>query len=157
LAGVGQQRIQYIQVSSGGPVVTYNALSNSAHQDVASDKVIFKYTVYSLEASRIGNLGRFARVRVGAGLNLESTRMIRTVIADDFGSAHYTTDIALVNKRLMVTEIKAGIIENIGTRVQLQVTPVLFFSPSSMFGKSYLIKQRYAGIGLDAMVVFKLF
>jgi hypothetical protein len=52
-------------------------------------------------------------------------------------------------------DVKAGVIYDLGKRFQFRMSPGIFYTPTSMLSKTYLIKQKAYGVEMECLVVFK--
>lgn len=136
------------------PSISYN----SAPDPNAIYKSVFKYYDFSLELAKIYTFNRFFKVKTGLGVHAQKFRMKSNIYTIDIGNTLQYD--AIVNNQLSSwigdVNLKAGLIEDITKTIQFQVCPNVFYSPTSMFKKSYAVNQKNYGFGLECLLLFRL-
>jgi len=184
LAGIGYQRFSQEEVikrltpvpgSTTTPTTSSSVLpivNSGANFDAAAAsnflkatssegvyKSIYQYWDYSLEINRLFSFTKTIRLKAGAGFHARQFRrssylpIISTRSPDIYD---YTSPNASVRKWMGTISVKAGLIKDLGKSIQMHFSPVLFYSPNSMFVRNYVIKQRSYSAGLECSLLFKL-
>lgn len=157
--GLGYQRYHYTEVMSSPPM-TGNATVTLAPSvqslDPASANVVYSYSAYSAEVRRTGQLNHWLRMNNGVGLRVTRLYSQRVSVRNN---GYYFSDLSFFNSLSewgMVMEAKTGAIADLGRRFQLRLSPGIFYSPSSLFNKGYLIRQKPYGFQVEGMLVYIL-
>lgn len=157
--GIGYQRYVYKDVMSPMPfsnTSTITLTSSIQSLDPANATVVYSYASYSAELRRTGQLNRWLRMNNGLGLRVTHLSSQRVSVRTN---GYYFSDMSFFNSLSgwgAVMEAKTGAIADLGRRFQFRLSPGLFYSPSSLFNKSYLIKQKPYGFQVEAMLVYVL-
>lgn len=169
MAGFGFQRFKYEEkipeLSSSG-LVTYSGNSptgistagnNKTDSRYASGINAFKYFDCSLEAARYFNLNRFVKMKCGAGIHANILRYANTLVVDGVDQyGYYYGRSKPFARSAYVVHVKTGFINDLGKKAQIQFCPLFFYSLSSMFDKTYIIKQRPFGLSLECLLLFRI-
>lgn len=157
LFGIGFQRIVFdeVQTKTSGPVVMF--LNPMAFAADPVDPLIYRhklrYALASIEVSRLISTRWGRTIKFGAGLSAQFllNRSVLTMVAP--GNYAFTTD--GMNRLQIVPSLKAGLVEHITQRLQLQVCPVIFMSANSLYRSDHIIRQRTFGAGLEFGLYFQ--
>lgn len=116
------------------------------------------YLNCSMEGSKIFVNRKAVKLKAGLAVNVGKVQRLNVVYAAAPNIYNYTDNPEFITQGLMIaTALKGGALFNAGKRWQFQICPNLFYSPTSMFNKQYVIKQKPIGVGLDCMILFRLF
>jgi hypothetical protein len=100
------------------------------------------------------------KLKAGLGVHLQQLtfrKKSRMIISDAPDSYYYSSgNNSSINSFLYSFEIKGGIIEELTKKMQIQFCPNFFYSPTSVFKKDYVIKQKNYGLGLEVLFLFKI-
>ena len=163
LFGYGVQRYKYQEAlptivfaspnfnnpSTNNTVVVFNNFDASS----AGTSRDIRYTAYSLEVCRFGSLGKFMKVKVGADVQYLRANYIspgRTQ-QNSLRSGYFDVD-----RHFYGVSLKAGLVEDIGSRFQLQVTPNFFYGIGNMLNSAAAVKQNPYSVGVEAMLLFRI-
>lgn len=163
--GFGIQRIKYLE----RPIPA--ALNNFSQQSASYVlSPVSKNIYYSAELRRIVQIRPFLKMNFGAGFRMNrgyysdigESKMekvdntIPTTIAPT-APPQYLYDQHPSDKPEWDcrVDIKGGVIYDLGKRFQLRLSPGIFYTPTSMLSKTYLIKQKAYGAELECLFVFK--
>lgn len=118
----------------------------------------FRHLYYSAEAATYFTWNRFTRIK--AGLGLQVNQVIRSdyyaVLAPnhyDYRIGHHAAPLSRLNYAL---NIRAGVIHDLSKRLQLQLSPSLFYTLNSMYRRDYIHAQRPYGLSLECLLLFRL-
>jgi hypothetical protein len=166
-----EEKMKQLAASGSGPTVTsvgnmLNSSSNFENVDgepAALGKIYvstYRYLDYSLELNRLFDFRRTMKLKAGLGVHLQQLtfrKKSRMIISDAPDSYYYSSgNNSSINSFLYSFEIKGGIIEELTKKMQIQFCPNFFYSPTSVFKKDYVIKQKNYGLGLEVLFLFKI-
>lgn len=162
LLGLGFQKFTYQQSvlpfapytnSTADPLI---ASSNAYHR-------IIRYYNYTLEGSKIFTRNSRLRYKAGLAVHVDHLWYVERKINFksgffDFLSPYYKANPTPDNTQLLFTlTAKTGVMYNAGKRWQFQLCPSLYASLNSMMDRAFPIRQRPFGVGLEGMVLFRLY
>lgn len=136
------------------PAIPYAAGPNSA----LPDKNHFRYLYYSLEANRLFQTGKAIGFKLGLGVHgnqLINSSYVFVNSPNNYGSTFSGPE--KLSPWLLTTKVKAGVIFNANRRFQLHISPGFFYSPTSIFKKDYVIRQKPYGVDVECLLLFRLF
>ncbi|WP_317896556.1 hypothetical protein [Aurantibacillus circumpalustris] len=120
----------------------------------------YNYLDFSLEASKIFDYKSILKIKLGTGFHLQHLAFRKSssmIIIDSPSQFYYTNGFnSSINNWQYTINLKAGVIEDLTKKIQVQLCPNFFYSPSSMFNDEYAIKQKSYGFGLEASLLFKI-
>jgi hypothetical protein len=128
---------------------------------VESDKGFknyFFYRSYGLDVARIIRPNPFLKLKLGFGLtasNLFSTSSI-FVKSPNVYLQNNTPSKQNLSRWTYTTHANVGVIKDLTKRLQYRVSPGLYYTPTSMFSKDYVIKQHGIGFELECLLIYKL-
>jgi hypothetical protein len=118
----------------------------------------FRYMYYSLEANRIFLTSKTIAFKVGLGLygnQLLNSSYVFAMSPNTYGQA--ISGRQTLSPWLLTTKVKAGVIFNANKRFQCHISPGFFYSPTSVFKRDYVIRQKPFGFDIECMILFRLF
>ena len=118
----------------------------------------FRYLYYSLEANRLFQTGKAMGFKLGLGLygnRSVKSGYVYVNSANNYGSTF--TGPENLSSWLLTAKVKAGVIFNANRRLQLHISPGVFYSPTSVFNKTYVIRQKPYGVDIECLLLFRLF
>lgn len=164
LAGVGFQAFTEKEKLYANPSFTtnpgpvYNLVSSAGYSKPYISK--YRYMCYSLEAGRVFQ-GSSKSLGVKLGIGLYGNQLLKNstylfvskpnIYESSQGSGEK------LSPWLLTAKVKAGVIINASRRFQLHVSPGIFYSPTSLFRKEYVIRQKPFGVDVECLVLFRLF
>jgi hypothetical protein len=140
--------------STVDPGVTYNAAANFS----VPYKNQFRYLYYSLEGNRLFQTSKAIAFKVGLGLygnQLLSSNYVFAVSPNAYGQTIRGRE--NLSAWLLTSKVKAGVIFCANRRFQLHISPGFFYSPTSVFKKEYVIRQKPYGMDVECLMLFRLF
>jgi hypothetical protein len=163
LAGVGYQVFtEKEKLYAVGPATIISlpdpniAYTNSAY--AIPHKNQFRYLSYSLEVNRLFLSSRAIGFKLG--LSLHGNQLIRSsyvfVVSPNAYDQAYN-DREKLSSWTLTTKIKAGAIFNANRRFQFHISPGFFYSPTSVFKRDYVIRQKPYGFDVECLMLFRLF
>jgi cytoskeletal protein RodZ len=163
-AGIGYQaftekeKLYAISPSTVTSIVDPGIAYNSAADFSVPYKNHFRYMSYSLEANRIFQTGKAIGFKLGLGLY--GNQLINSTYVFALSPNTYAQTFRGREKLspwTLTTKVKAGIIFNPNRRFQFHISPGFFYSPTSVFKKDYVIRQKPYGFDVECMMLFRLF
>lgn len=144
---------------SGGVAPPFQSTSADP---VGTVKISYRYSYYSLEIKRIAHISPFLKLNYGAGVWFERMSSVHVSSRSSSGTSGYFYDTSQEGLSSMASsgcrlDVKGGVIYDFGDRWQFRLNPGIFYSPTSVFNRSYVIKQKMYGLELEALLVFKLY
>jgi len=136
------------------PGIAYNTAANFS----VPYKNQFHYLYYSLEANRLFQLSKAIGFKLGLGVSgnqLINSNYVFAVSPHTYGQTLRGRE--HLSPWLLITKVKAGLIFNANRRFQLHMSPGFFYSPTSVFKKEYVIRQKPYGVDLECLLLFRLF
>lgn len=133
-----------------------NLYSGSAYSTLHKNS--FRYLSYSLEANRLFQISKVIGFKLGIGCT--GNQLLRSEYAYVKAPNLYSQDVSgkeQLSPWLLTAKIKAGIIFNPNRRFQFHISPGFFYSPTSVFKKGYVIRQKPYGFDVECMMLFRLF
>ncbi len=118
----------------------------------------FRYLYYSLEANRLFHAGKAIGFKAGLSLygnQLLNSNYVFAVSPNTYGQTVRGRE--NLSPWLLTTKVKAGVIFNPNKRFQLHVSPGFFYTPTSVFKKEYVIRQKPYGVDVECLLLFRLF
>lgn len=170
LCGVGFQSYWYIEkatalggtptpkfLQASGADPRYGFVWNAQEKGFDRTHNIFRYLSLTGSVAKIFT-NRYTQIKTGIGLHMENLRYAVSAVVDDAGRYDRTDEQthAVYAPWLATLNIKAGIVENLGSRMQMQIVPTMFCSVNSMFKSDYIIKQRPVGFACEFLLLFRL-
>jgi len=138
--------------------INFNAAPPSSYYENGF-KSSFTYVSYCLDFNKIIKPNPFLKLKFGLGLkanNLLMANYIYVKSPDVYYSNNYTGRDYL-SLWMYTTNLNLGVIKDLSKRLQFRLSPGVFYSPSSMFSKNYVIKQKSFGLEVECLLVLKLF
>lgn len=117
----------------------------------------FHYTSYSLEVNRLFRSNQVLAFK--SGLSLYGNHLARSAYpftTEAPGSNPVYSDTKLLSPWLLTFKVKAGLVFNANRRLQLHISPGVFYSTTSVYRKDYVIRQKPFGFDMECMVLFRL-
>jgi hypothetical protein len=118
----------------------------------------FRYLYYSLEANYL--LRTHRAIAFKAGLGLHGNQLLNSNYGFVVPPNRYEQTVRgreSLSPWLLTTKVKAGVIFNANRRFQLHISPGFFYSPTSVFRKTYVIRQKPYGFDVECLMLFRLF
>lgn len=140
--------------STVDPGIAYHAAANFS----VPYKNQFRYLSYSLEANRLFQTGKAIGFKVGLGLygsQLINSNYVFSISPNVYGQTFRGRE--NLSSWLLTTKVKAGVIFNPNRRFQCHISPGFFYSPTSVFKKEYVIRQKPFGVDVECLLLFRLF
>lgn len=140
--------------STVDPGIAYNAAANFS----VPYKNQFRYLSYSLEGNRLFQTGKAIGFKVGLGLygsQLINSNYVFSISPNVYGQTFRGRE--NLSSWLLTTKVKAGVIFNPNRRFQCHISPGFFYSPTSVFKKEYVIRQKPFGVDVECLLLFRLF
>lgn len=165
--GIGMQRIQFYEriyssaFQSSNNYTTFPNMIPSASPTSSGSgeiKITYNYRYYSAEIKRNIHVHPFFKMNVGLGVKVDQWSSARVTMKQSQLSAAYFFDgqiLTNLSRWGCTVDLKAGAIYDLGTHWQFRVNPGIFYSPTSIFNREYVINQRSYGLELEALLVFK--
>jgi hypothetical protein len=163
LAGVGYQTFtEKERLYAVGPTTVISlpdpsiAYTSSAY--AIPHKNSFRYLSYSLEANRLFLSSRVIGFKLGLGLQgnqLINSNYVFVASPNVYSQAY--SDREKLSPWTLTTKVKAGIIFNANRRFQFHISPGFFYSPTSIFKRDYVIRQKPYGFDVECLMLFRLF
>lgn len=163
LAGVGYQaftekeRLYAVSpttvISLPDPNIAYTSSTYSIPH-----KNTFRYLSYSLEINRLFLSSKAIGFKLGLGLH--GNQLIKSnyvFVASPNVYDHVYHDREKLSPWTLTTKVKAGVIFNANRRFQFHISPGFYYSPTSMFKKDYVIRQKPYGFDVECLMLFRLF
>ncbi|HYC29188.1 MAG TPA: hypothetical protein VEB42_10235, partial [Chitinophagaceae bacterium] len=117
---------------------------------------VFNYVSLSAEVSRIFRI-RMLTMKAGGGISynyLMSCRVISAMSPDSYAAESRVS--SQTRKSTVIPFLKAGIVEDLGSRASIHLSPYVFYSLHSTFNDDYAITQNPYGAGLEIMLLFRI-
>lgn len=136
--------------------IGYNsAVPQSAYEK--GYKNFYRYVSYGLELNRIIKPNPFLRLKWGLGLKANQLIGARYIFvnAPDVYYLGYYSDKKNLSQWVYTINLNTGIIKDFSKLMQLRLCPGIFYSPSSMYNKTYVVKQRSYGMELECLLIYK--
>jgi hypothetical protein len=97
----------------------------------------------------------FRKFKLKPGMSVAMSRVIASdyMLVDQNGYSYQSRSTRYLNKNMVNVILKAGLAKRFG-RFEMQLSPALVVSPTSLFDRNYFIKQRMYGFGLEGAVLY---
>ena len=165
--GIGMQKIQFYEkiyssvLQSANNYTTFPNMMPSAAPTSGSGeiKITYNYRYYSAEVKRNIHVHPFFKMNIGLGVKVDQWYSARVTMKQSQLSAGYFFDnqiLTNLSRWGCTVDLKAGAIYDLGKHWQFRVNPGIFYSPTSIFNREYVINQRSYGLELEALLIFKL-
>lgn len=119
----------------------------------------FYYRTVGVNFSRTIAPNPFLKLKFDFGLTGNSLFFSRTTFVSTPNTAfgNYNGGVAQTSNWTCSANFKLGLAKELTNRIHYRVSPGLYFTPTSMFKKDYIIKQNSYGFEIEAALIFIIF